>query len=172
MLAGRTTKDLLGRQRTSPPFINAALSLRKDAHPYKLTPTLSRGAASPYSQKPSSGAHRRNYSHRTDLRVVRMTELYDTRGWMMIHQSLGSNATNPMKCPSRLFTKPAIEDLWNCQRSFRPWGNTEVGIKVTVPDDKNGGNATVLAYAPFLEAPYRSWGPLVSPPTITKSSRF
>ena len=105
-------------------------------------------------------------TRRTDLRVVRMTELYDTRGWIMVQKSLGSNATNPMKCPPRLFTKPAIEDLWNCQRAFRPWGNTEVGIKVSVPDEKNGGNATVLAYAPFLDAPYQSWGPLVSLPAI------
>ncbi|KAJ3523865.1 hypothetical protein NMY22_g11248 [Coprinellus aureogranulatus] len=100
---------------------------------------------------------------RTDLRVVRMTDLYNLHSYMMLHKALGLNETNPMQCPPRLFTKPTIEDLWNCKRTFRGVGNTEVGIKVSVPDEKSedgGRNVTVLAYAPYMEAVYRSWGPL------------
>lgn len=148
-----------GTPKTWRLFIHRAWSLRKDDHLCKLIPTL------------SPGSYLLNCAHglqliplrtcRTDLRVVRMTELYDVRSYMMLHKALGLNETNPMACPPRLFTKPTIEDLWNCKRSFPGLGNTEVAIKVTALDEKSGKNVTSLAYAPYMEAPYRSWGPWV-----------
>ncbi|TEB26708.1 hypothetical protein FA13DRAFT_1776774 [Coprinellus micaceus] len=94
---------------------------------------------------------------RTDLRVVKMTELYNLDAYSMRQFRLRrENILNG--CIA--FNKETVRDVRGCHRTFNERANAETKIELEFPDEKTGEKPKQYAYAPFLDVSPRAWGPL------------
>ncbi|KAJ3520164.1 hypothetical protein NMY22_g12871 [Coprinellus aureogranulatus] len=94
---------------------------------------------------------------RTDLRVVKMTELYsldayNTRQFRLRREHVLNGCI--------AFNKATVKDIRGCHRTFNERANAETKIELEIPDYETGEKHKQYAYAPFMDTSPRAWGPL------------
>ncbi|KAJ2932378.1 hypothetical protein H1R20_g4723, partial [Candolleomyces eurysporus] len=93
---------------------------------------------------------------RTDLRVVRMDNIYNKKAYDAHHQQLRrDNAINGCTRAGG-----GLRDGRRCGRQFFNRANCETRIELEIPDEKSSTSRKQVAYAPFLSVNSHSWGPL------------
>ncbi|KAJ2929904.1 hypothetical protein H1R20_g7159, partial [Candolleomyces eurysporus] len=93
---------------------------------------------------------------RTDLRVVRMDNIYNKKAYDAHHQQLRhDNAINGCTRAGG-----GLRDGRRCGRQFFNRANCETRIELEIPDEKTSTSRKQVAYAPFLSVNSHSWGPL------------